>query len=361
MCSWSRHPAAVALGNRAEAHLQRLRRLAARLSVLALLACSISVQGQATATAPALADDIVRAQAQMRDGRLDQAYQTIVPLADAGDPAALHVLGRLHLRPKFSAFAPHEAARLLEAAAKAGYAPSQHDLAELYRRGLGTKQDTLAAFRWHLRAARQQYRLSEAAIAEMYRKGEGVARSPDQADRWRARSLRARASAPTPAPASPTATASAPKLIASGMTARTQQPIPADLQTTRIQPASRANTAPAATPLVSAVPQTRSEKPTTRAGGTGATSKRKRRATYVLQFGAFRSSKGATRRLQSLQTKLLDQGVRFALTTHPATVDGAPMYQVRGPGKRNLKATAALCQQLKRQVQGLDCFARRAD
>ena len=138
----------------------------------------------AHAATMALAREHFKAQA------FDKAFAESITLADAGHPPALHLVGRIHLQPSYANFDPHESARLLEQAAEKGYAPAQHDLAELLRRGLGLPRDSLLAFRWHLNAAEQRYRMSELAIADMYARGEGVATNQQQASVWRARARR---------------------------------------------------------------------------------------------------------------------------------------------------------------------------
>lgn len=174
--------------------------------VLALVSGLATAAAQATAATPATpsttppsaaapdahANALAAARTHFKAGEFDQAFTRVIALADAGDAQALHLVGRVHLQPAYANFDPYEAARLLQIAADKGYAPAQHDLAELLRRGLGLPRDALLAFRWHLSAAEQHYRLSELAIADMYARGEGVAINQQQASVWRARARRDR-------------------------------------------------------------------------------------------------------------------------------------------------------------------------
>ena len=173
-------------------------RLASLVLFVAALNTSVQVNAQSATTNTTAASGtsvttaLSAARAHFKAGELDKAFDRSITLADEGDAHALHLVGRIHLQPRYRNFDPHESARLLKLAAEKAYAPAQHDLAELMRRGLGLPRDALLAFRWHLQAAEQRYRMSELAIADMYARGEGVAANQQQASVWRTRARRAR-------------------------------------------------------------------------------------------------------------------------------------------------------------------------
>jgi len=74
-----------------------------------------------------------------------------------------------------------EAVRLWEAAARAGDARAQYNLAVLLDEGRVVVRDTEAAAFWYAQAARSDYPPAQFNLALMFLQGEGVGRDPEQA------------------------------------------------------------------------------------------------------------------------------------------------------------------------------------
>jgi hypothetical protein len=222
-------------------------RLASLVLFVAALNTSVHVNAQSAsaasnadaATSAAVTTALSEARAHFKAGNLDKAFDRSITFADEGHAQALHLVGRIHRQPRYRNFDPHESARLLKLAAEKGYAPAQHDLAELMRRRLGFPRDTLLAFRWHLQAAEQRYRMSELAIADMYARGEGVAANQQQASVWRARARRPKAAASARTPANTAGSASAAKVITPTRTRTAAVSKP--LEKPKAKPAARTN------------------------------------------------------------------------------------------------------------------------
>ena len=77
-----------------------------------------------------------------------------------------------------------EAAQAWQPLATAGHTKAQNNIAYLYSRGLGVKQDLKLAFEWYTRAAEQEYAIAQYNLALLYLWGKGVARSKKMASVW---------------------------------------------------------------------------------------------------------------------------------------------------------------------------------
>ncbi len=73
---------------------------------------------------------------------------------------------------------------LYKAAAKAGDAQGQHNLANMYLYGSGVEKDLTEAVRWCRKAAEQGLAVAQHNLAWMYLNGVGVDRDPAEALRW---------------------------------------------------------------------------------------------------------------------------------------------------------------------------------
>jgi TPR repeat protein len=76
------------------------------------------------------------------------------------------------------------ALRELMPLAKAGYAPAQYTLGQIYDNGTGTAPDKAQAAKWYRRAARQGYVPAEERLGLMYARGTGVPKDLERAYRW---------------------------------------------------------------------------------------------------------------------------------------------------------------------------------
>lgn len=74
-----------------------------------------------------------------------------------GAPEDLHGLGMLYARGVNDIWDAERAVECFRRAARAGFAPSQLELARAYARGIGAPLDHLRAMGWLLRAADQGY------------------------------------------------------------------------------------------------------------------------------------------------------------------------------------------------------------
>ena len=68
--------------------------------------------------------------------------------------------------------------------AKNGNAVAQERIGELYRRGLGVKQDYAESFAWYLKSAQQNSAEGQYFVAVLYKNGAGVAKNDQEAESW---------------------------------------------------------------------------------------------------------------------------------------------------------------------------------
>ncbi len=78
-----------------------------------------------------------------------------------------------------------KAVELYEAAAKAGDAQGQHNLANMYLEGSGVEKDLTEAVRWCRKAAEQGLAVAQDNLATRYMDGSGVEKDLTEAVRWR--------------------------------------------------------------------------------------------------------------------------------------------------------------------------------
>lgn len=74
--------------------------------------------------------------------------------------------------------------KTLRAAAKAGDAKAEYDLAYLYLRGAGVKRNEKTAANWYLKSAEQGYAPAQSALGTLYLRGTGVPKDEAQALVW---------------------------------------------------------------------------------------------------------------------------------------------------------------------------------
>jgi TPR repeat protein len=112
------------------------------------------------------------------------ALQIVRPLADQGQAPAQHNLAMMYRRGLGVPQSMGEAVRLLRLAAAQGFGPAQSDLGRAYAEGLGVDQDDREALRLFRLAAAQGSPEGEYNLGLMYQRGRGVAR-----DEWYAARL----------------------------------------------------------------------------------------------------------------------------------------------------------------------------
>ncbi len=71
-----------------------------------------------------------------------------------------------------------------EKAAEQGYAPAQHELGELYSKGVGVEQDYKKAAEWYEKAAEQGYAAAQYEMGKLHQKGLGVEQDYTKALEW---------------------------------------------------------------------------------------------------------------------------------------------------------------------------------
>lgn len=121
--------------------------------------------------------------------KADALYARAVPglqkLADAGNPAAMKLLGDLYLDGKGGLSQDYaKAMEIYLRAADEDYAAAQAQLGYMYQNGLGTDIDYARAMEWNNRAAQQGDAQGQAQIGYLYQNGYGVTQNLDEAGRW---------------------------------------------------------------------------------------------------------------------------------------------------------------------------------
>jgi localization factor PodJL len=108
----------------------------------------------------------------------------LIERASAGDRAAQHDLGMLHLSGNGVKRDPAEAARWFERAAKQGLPNAQANLGVMYRDGTGVKEDEQVAAFWFQSAAEQGFARAQHNLAIAYARGNGFPKSERLAVNW---------------------------------------------------------------------------------------------------------------------------------------------------------------------------------
>jgi hypothetical protein len=100
---------------------------------------------------------------------------------DAKQAERIFELGDRYARGNDVARDDAKAVDLYRAAADAGFAPAQNNLAFMYGEGRGVKQDDGEAVKWYRRAAEQEYPPAITSLGMMYQSGRGVEKSDARA------------------------------------------------------------------------------------------------------------------------------------------------------------------------------------
>jgi len=119
-----------------------------------------------------------------RKGNFVAAFREWEPLAKAGDPQSLHMLGFLYAKGRGVEKNLTETARLWRQAAEKGHPPAQFTLGNLYLKGTGVGRDPAEAVRWIGKAANAGYGEAQFLFGVLHARGEGVERDVIQAYMW---------------------------------------------------------------------------------------------------------------------------------------------------------------------------------
>jgi TPR repeat protein len=142
-----------------------------------ILLC-LAVLGASAAPASAVTmDDVNKAIAEKRSF---DAFQDLLELAPAGDPAAQFKLGDMYRWGDIGSANFEKALYWYGRAAKQGNVDAMLGLAGMYGHGQGVAQDKAAAYRWLVLASTQHLDPKSAAIVAGARDDLGKHLSPDQ-------------------------------------------------------------------------------------------------------------------------------------------------------------------------------------
>jgi TPR repeat protein len=139
------------------------------------------------ASLPSLAQDnddfaAMLARQAFIEGRTEEAYQMILPLAEKGVPRAQTIMGFFHETGVAPDASPEQAVAWYEKAADQGQPQGIHNLAYLYHYGeLGLPVDLERARALYTRAAQMDFGSSLHNLAQMVLKGEGGPQDTDLA------------------------------------------------------------------------------------------------------------------------------------------------------------------------------------
>jgi len=87
------------------------------------------------------------------DGDYERAKAILLPLAEAGQPKAINLIGLMHRHGRGFTTDPITACDLYEQSATRGYPSAMFNLSRCYERGVGRPIDNDIAHQWMLRAA----------------------------------------------------------------------------------------------------------------------------------------------------------------------------------------------------------------
>ena len=120
------------------------------------------------------------AQGTIVDYDREKAIHYLELAAETSNPAAEHILGCLY----FDVTDFNKARFWLFKAAKSGHAGAQALMGDLYRKGLGVKQDYQKALDWYIEDAESENPISQYGLSVMYREGLGVEKDLIQSADW---------------------------------------------------------------------------------------------------------------------------------------------------------------------------------
>lgn len=147
----------------------------------AILAMTI---GASLATMPAGASPLEDGAAAFAKKQYTEAYRILKPLAQAGDPEAQYMIGRLFESGYGAEQSYAEAAAWYRRAAERGNARAEHALSVFYAVGWGVEQDLRESVAWLRLSAEQGYYYAQSDLGSRYAAGRGVSRDDVLAYMW---------------------------------------------------------------------------------------------------------------------------------------------------------------------------------
>jgi len=154
--------------------------LALRRRFLLVAAICLSLIFHAQAAAAGFEDGMEA----YRRGEFSAAFREWEPLAKAGDPQSLHMLGFLYAKGRGVEKDLSQTLIMWRQAAEQGHPPAQFTLGNLYLKGKGVGRDAAEAARWIGKAANAGYGEAQFLLGVLHARGEGVARDVVQAYMW---------------------------------------------------------------------------------------------------------------------------------------------------------------------------------
>ena len=112
-------------------------------------------------------------------GDYKTAKAILLPLAEAGDPRAMNLIGRMHELGKGYPKNPQQACDWFEKAAESGYVSAQVNLSLCYEKGTGRPIDVERAISWTEKAAAQGDVECQIDLIRLYHQ-----KNPDKAKEW---------------------------------------------------------------------------------------------------------------------------------------------------------------------------------
>ncbi len=117
-------------------------------------------------------------------GDFSAAFTAWLPLAQAGNVAAMRNIGNLYRLGRGVAQDDKQASAWYRRAALLGFSHAQTNLAEMYLTGAGVDKDPATAAQWFERAAKNDDPLAQYSLAELYEQGLGVPQDNQRAAAW---------------------------------------------------------------------------------------------------------------------------------------------------------------------------------
>ena len=113
-------------------------------------------------------DEFKAAEVYHEQKRYSKGLTTYIELTQYGYPAAIYRIGEYYRDGHALKINKQQAFNFMLKAAKKNYAPAQHDVAVMYREGVGTERDLPAATHWFEKAVEQEYAASELELGKTY-------------------------------------------------------------------------------------------------------------------------------------------------------------------------------------------------
>jgi TPR repeat protein len=128
--------------------------------------------------------DYDSANAALKAGDYEMAFNEFQSLAEAGNAEAQNKLGMMYQRGIGIPQDPAEALKWYRRAADDGYTFAQYNLGAMYQKGICIQQDYPEALKWYRQAAEQGITEAQYNLGIMYFSGDGIPKDVIQAYTW---------------------------------------------------------------------------------------------------------------------------------------------------------------------------------